>query len=111
MRIINYHLDSRLYLNDTLNQLQKDCLMIGINFNFKDPIRNYKDLFECTFEFVNYLEKHYPKKVFDLLYRIDLPEEFIRNEIEKTEYSFRQIIAELIVKRELYKVVLRKRVS
>jgi hypothetical protein len=52
-----------------------------------------------------------PKRLINLLYKIDLPEEKVRDEMQKTELSFTEMLSELIVKQEIYKVILRKRFS
>ena len=47
-----------------------------------------------------------PKKILNLLYRIDLSEEKVREEMQNTTLSFSEILSEMIVKRELQKVII-----
>lgn len=102
---INIQIKTNNYLRETVEQLEKDFLMCGINFDIAKPVSDYKGLFIST-----YNEKT-PKKLINLLYKIDLPEEKVRDEMQKTELSFTEMLSELIVKQEIYKVILRKRFS
>ncbi|MBC8265983.1 MAG: hypothetical protein H8E84_03365 [Flavobacteriales bacterium] len=97
------------YLEETITQLEKDFLMIGINFDIEKPVANYKTLFVFTYNLVNTINKQHPKRILNLLYRIDLPEEMVQKQMQETDLAFTEILAELIVKRELYKVVLKKK--
>ena len=99
------------YLNETVAQLEKDFLLIGVSFDIQKPVADYKTLFAYTYNLVNTINERNPKFILNLLYRIDLQEEKVQEEMQKTKLSFSQMLSELIVKRELYKVVLREKFS
>jgi len=99
------------YLNETVAQLEKDFLLIGVSFDIQKPVADYKTLFAYTYNFVNAINERNPQFILNLLYRIDLQEEKVQEEMQKTKLSFSQMLSELIVKRELYKVVLREKFS
>ena len=99
------------YLSETVVQLEKDFLMIGINFDIQKPVADYKTLFSFTYNLVNSLNEKEPKQILNLLYRIDLSEEMVQKQMQETALSFTEMLSELIVKRELYKVVLREKFS
>ena len=99
------------YLSETAAQLEKDFLMIGVNFDIEKPVADYKTLFSFTYNLVNAINERNPQFTLNLLYRIGLQEEKVQEEMQKTKLSFSQMLSELIVKRELYKVVLRNRYS
>ncbi|MBT6809171.1 MAG: hypothetical protein HOA52_06755 [Flavobacteriales bacterium] len=99
------------FLKETTSQLEKDFLMVGVNFDIEKPVESYKDLFSFTFNLINSLNERDPKRLLNLLYRIDLDEEKVKLEMNKTELSFTEMLSEMIVKRELYKVIIRKKIS
>ena len=107
---VNSQIKANQYLAETLAQLEKDFLMIGVNFDIEKPIVEYKTLFAFTNNLVNSLNEKNPKLLLSLLYRIDLSEEMVQKKMQETSLSFSEILSELIVKRELYKVVLRKNI-
>tara|TARA_B100000378_G_scaffold191118_1_gene155355 strand:+ start:170 stop:535 length:366 start_codon:yes stop_codon:yes gene_type:complete len=108
---VNAQIKANQYLAETLAQLEKDFLMIGVNFDIEKPIVEYKTLFAFTNNLVNSLNEQNPKLILNLLYRIDLSEEMVQKQMQETSLSFSEMLSELIVKRELYKVVLRKKIS
>ncbi len=108
---LDAQLKANEYLEETVVQLEKDFLMVGINFDIIKPVKNYTQLFEFTSYLVNALNEKDPTRILNLLYRIDLSEEKVKETMQVTELTFNEMLAELIVKRELYKVVLRKKYS
>ena len=108
---IDTYIQSGDLLRETVDQLEKDFLMIAVNFNIEKPVNSYKQLFEFTLHLVNALNERNPKKILNLMYRIDLPEEKVQKEMKKTELNFTEMLSEMIVKREIYKVILRKKYS
>jgi hypothetical protein len=108
---INTQIKTNNYLRETVEQLEKDFLMCGINFDIAKPVSDYNGLFTATYNLVNTLNEKNPKRLINLLYKIDLPEQKVRDEMQKTELSFTEMLSELIVKQEIYKVILRKRFS
>ena len=63
------------YLSETVAQLEKDFLMIGVNFDIEKPVADYKTLFAYTYNLVNAINERNPQFILNLLYRIDLQEE------------------------------------
>lgn len=108
---VNAQIKANQYLAETLAQLEKDFLMIGVSFDIEKPITEYKTLFAFTNNLVNSINEQSPKLLLDLLYRIDLSEEMVQKKMQGPSLSFSEMLSELIVKRELYKVVLRKNIS
>ena len=108
---VNDSIEENSFLNETVEQLEKDFLMIGVNFDVPKPILNYSSLFNFTFNLVDALNEKDSQKILNLLYRIDLSEEIVKNEMQQTELSFTKMLSEMIVKRELYKVIIRKKIS
>ena len=108
---VQSHIKANQYLSETVAQLEKDFLMIGVNFDIQKPVTTYKALFTFTYNLVHAINERNPKLILNLLYRIDLQEEKVQEEMQKTKLSFSKMLSELIVKRELYKVVLREKFS
>jgi len=104
-------IEDNSFLNETVAQLEKDFLMIGVNFDIPKPVLCYSSLFNFTFNLVDALNKKDSPKILNLLYRIDLSEEIVKKEMKKTDFTFSKMLSEMIVKRELYKVIIRKKIS
>ena len=95
------------FLKETTFQLEKDFLNIGVNFDIEKPIHDYKQLFSFASKLVNTLNEQDPKRILNLLYRIDLSEEKVQSEMQISSLTFSELLAELIVKRELQKVIMK----
>ena len=104
---VNDMIQANQFLRETTSQLEKDFLIIGVNFDISKPVKNYSQLFSFTAGFVNTLNNQDPKRIINLLYRIDLPEEKVKAEMQNTQLTFSELLAELIVKRELQKVIVK----
>ena len=104
---INDTIIANEFLKETTFQLKKDFLNIGVDFDIQKPVQNYKQLFSFASNLVNTLNEHDPKRILNLLYRIDLPEEKVQSEMQITSLTFSEVLAELIVKRELQKVIIK----
>ena len=104
---IDAEIKTNHFLNETTTQLEKDFLSIGVNFDIDKPVQDYKQLFSFTSHLVNALNEQDPKRIINLLYRIDLSEEKVQDEMKISTLTFSELLAELIVKRELQKVIIK----
>ena len=104
---VDAKIQANQFLNETTTQLEKDFLTVGINFDITKPVKNYTLLFSFTADLVNALNEQDPKRIINLLYRIDLSEEKAQAEMEISTLTFSELLAELIVKRELQKVIMK----
>ena len=98
------------FLNETANQIIKDFGMSGKEIKFSGNAENaYTELFSQTHPHIEKLLKGNSEKFYNLLYRIDLSETQIKKAVKSAlDKSFSEIITDLILKRELLKVVMRK---
>tara|TARA_B110000003_G_C16615916_1_gene521284 strand:- start:1352 stop:1708 length:357 start_codon:yes stop_codon:yes gene_type:complete len=103
---VNNSIEKNSFLNETVEQLEKDFLMVGVNFDVPKPVLSYSSLFNFTIHLVDVLHEKDSQKILNLLYRIDLSEEVVKNEMKQTDLSFTEMISEMIVKRELKKVIM-----
>jgi len=108
---VNNYIEKNSFLNETVEQLEKDFLMEGVKFDVPKPVFSYSSLFNFIYQLVDNLNEKDSQKILNLLYRIDLSEEIVKDEMQQTELSFTKMISEMIVKRELYKVIIRKKFS
>ena len=108
---VNDSIEENSFLNETVEQLEKDFLMVGVNFDVPKPVLSYSSLFNFTLHLVDDLNEKDSQKILNLLYRIDLSEEIVKDEMQQTDLSFTKMISEMIVKREIYKVIIRKKFS
>ncbi len=108
---VNNSIQNNNFLNETVSQIKKDFLMVGVNFDIEKPVSSFNKLFIFTYNLINALNEREPKRLLNLLYRVDLSEEQVKEEMQSSELSFIEILSEMIVKRELYKVIIRKKIS
>ena len=105
--VVDDKIQANKFLNETTTQLEKDFLSLGINFDITKPLKNYTQLFSFTADLVNSLNEQDPKRIINLLYRIYLSGEKAQAEMEISTLTFSELLAELIVKRELQKVIVK----
>jgi hypothetical protein len=97
-------------IKDTANQIIKDFNMFGIGIKFSGNAYNaYQELFDQIEPHINQLINSNQQKFMGILYRIDLSDEQIKKGVsENSSESFSVIVTDLIIKRELQKVVIRE---
>lgn len=97
-------------LNDTALQVIKDFGISGIEIRFSGNAENaYAELFSQIHPHIEKLLKGTTGNFYELLYRIDLSEEQIKKAVKSSvDRSVAEVLTDLILKRELLKVVLRK---
>jgi hypothetical protein len=96
-------------IKDTASQIIKDFDMFGMEVKFSGNAFNaYEELFEQVEPHISKLISSNHQKFLGILYRIDLNEEQIKKAVhENSSESFSAIVTDLIIKRELQKVVIR----
>jgi len=92
------------------NQLKKDFENCGLNGDFAGELMaNYDLIFEKMLMEIDRISKSQNQKITELLYRIDISEKQIKTlSLEKPKAALNEAIAELIIKRELQKVVIKE---
>jgi len=97
-------------IKDTANQIIKDFDMFGLEIKFSGNAYNaYEELFEQIEPHIKKLIDSNQSKFMGILYRIDVSDEQIKKAVnENTSEPFSEIITDLIIKRELQKVVIRQ---
>ena len=94
-------------IRETVNQIKKDFGMFDLEINFSGNEQTaYQELKAQLVPLFENLLSNQSEKVFALLYRIDVSEKLIKQVPDSV--SFADHIAELVLQRELLKVVLRK---
>ena len=100
-------IDENSLYDDLVIQLNKDFEIIGTDVNFLET-ENPIDLFEYLQEVISQLlEKHFDVFL-NLLYRIDINEDVIKDIINQMAEDTEQQIAFAVLKREWQKVWFRK---
>lgn len=89
------------------NQVKKDFENCSLDSAFCNDLSSvYADLLNILASQVELISKKYSGKLNELLYRIDISEHQIKKKSQLSpDNSLNKIIAELIIKRELQKVV------
>jgi len=89
-------------------QLQKDFEYCGLNAQFVPAlIPDYQSITGSLYTELERIAK-ISGKLSELLYRIDISESQIKKASAVTSVSFHEVVAELIVKRELQKVIIKE---
>jgi hypothetical protein len=96
-------------IKGTANQIIKDFDMFGMEIKFSGNAYNaYEELFDQIEPNINKLISTNQQKFMGVLYRIDLSDEQIKKAVnENSSEPFSAILTDLIIKRELQKVVIR----
>lgn len=96
-------------IRETAEQVIKDFGTYGIEIIFPSTIKwAYKELFEQLERHISELLSTNNKMLLSLLYTIDLSENMIRiNSQKNPDKDLSEIVTELILERELKKVILR----
>lgn len=106
---IQPHLANIDLLTQTAEQIIKDFGMFGLEVRFSGSRSNaYDELFGQIHPHIEKLMSGNYEKFMNVLYRIDLNESLLKKKLsENTSESTGEVITELIIKRELQKVVIR----
>ena len=93
----------------TAEQIIKDFDMFGLEVKFSGNVYNaYEELFEQIEPHIDKLIRSNQQKFMSILYRIDLSDEQVKKAVESNSTEpFASIVSDLIIKRELQKVVIR----
>lgn len=83
--------------------------MFGIEIKFSGNAYNaYDELFEQIEPRINHLIKNNQSRFMGILYRIDINDEQLQMAVKQNKSeSFSEIITDVIIKRELQKIVIR----
>ena len=96
-------------LEKVVEQLQKDFNWFSLEITFTGNEESpYQELYKQILPLIDeLLNDDYPK-LMAMLYRIDLDEEFLNKKLKENHHSDTgEVITDLILKRELQKVVIR----
>ena len=98
-------------IEKVVNQIQKDFewFSLDIIFSNNPNISPYQELFQQILPLVDeMLNEDYPK-LLSILYRIDIDEEFINRKLKEiSNADTDEVITDLIIKRELQKVIIKE---
>lgn len=98
-------------IEKVVNQIQKDFEWFSFNIIFSNNpnISPYQELFQQILPLVDeMLNEDYPK-LLSILYRIDIDEEFINRKLKEiSNADTDEVITDLIIKRELQKVIIKE---
>ena len=98
---LNTYRTNKEIISEVIRQLEKDIVLAGGDFEMPPII--YDDILilkNNVAEYLNGISINNPALLFNLFYRVDIPQEIIENEPSE--------MAELLLKRELLKVLTRK---
>lgn len=103
------YLTDRLLLEKTLAQVEKDFLSSGIELQLYHENISFESTCRLLQQKLEEMLRAQAGALNNLLYRIDLPESKVRSlQLIENEKPFELLLAELIIKRELQKVVIRE---
>ncbi len=96
-------------LKEVAAQIEKDFYQFGFEVTFSgEPDGAYNELFSQINEHVAYMLSQDYHRLVLLLYQIDLSEkDILKNELKYPNMDKHQLLSELIIQRELKKVLIR----
>lgn len=100
------------YIRQTVQQLMKDFAMFGIEIEFSgNTDLAYHEMFLQTRDHIGELLRNNNQKLYALLYQIDLSNAAILKASEEhPELTLPEVITELVIHRELKKIILRNHI-
>jgi hypothetical protein len=106
---LSFYANNSQLLSETLQQLRKD---LGENWPDDHEVEemNLPDLICLVADVLYEVNRRSQQTLFNLFYRIDLPETKVQESLNSDGFDW-NALAELIFKRELQKVVLRRHFS
>ena len=113
MTDLNPYLNRLDILNETAQQIIKDFGMVGLEIKFLGNAGNaYLQLFSQILPFIEKMQTENFHNFYNLMYHIDISENQIKKAAEEAkDKSFSEVVTDLILKRELLKVVMRRSFS
>lgn len=107
---ITSYLNRSDILEETARQIIKDFGCVGQKVVFSENTQiAYRELYRQIFSIIEKMFLETPHNFYNLIYRIDINEIQIQKAVEKAkDKPFAEIVTELILKRELQKVLFRK---
>tara|TARA_B100000795_G_C22805595_1_gene444662 strand:+ start:6597 stop:6947 length:351 start_codon:yes stop_codon:yes gene_type:complete len=116
MRVMR-SLDTSVYLKQVsyFNKLKKQLCKDFGDDEFDELVKNINietshKLLSVTSQYLTYLETKHTEMFFHVLYKIDIPEKDFRSQILETGLDI-QFLSELVIKRELIKILMREKYS
>ena len=108
---LNLYLSNEKILDELCQQLTKDIGVEGFVVSVIFPSQTvFKQLFQQLFPLIQNLERENNAKLNFILNRTDISENQLKQTIQQIgEKDYAQLLTELIIKRELQKVVIRNR--
>lgn len=99
-------------MNSELNTLQNSVVQLLVSPNEVEPFDSYEHLKNWLMENIEWLLDNDFERLLSVLYRIDVSEVKVRRLIEQNEgENAAEIIADLILERQLQKIESRKKYS
>ncbi|HEX4886866.1 MAG TPA: hypothetical protein VFV37_02370 [Luteibaculaceae bacterium] len=102
-----YYLN-QVVIEDVVAQLRKDLDTIELEVVWEVGETPYQSVYKALFPVVDYLMEKNPERLFQLFYRIDIPEHIVRNVLLGSVEDLCETYCDLILNRELQKVIIRR---
>ncbi len=107
-KVVQLAVEQQIGLDEILIQLKKDLVLSGIDTDFFDEVNNIDELAQDMVKFVEELLQHRQDLFSNFIYRIDLPENQIKN---IDESDLQTGFAKLVLGRIVQKIFFRKKFS
>lgn len=100
------------YIRQTVQQLMKDFAMFGMDIDFSgNTDLAYDEMFSQACMYISQMLEHENQKLYALLYQIDLSNiSIIKATEQHPDLSLAEVITELVIHRELKKIILRNHI-
>ena len=106
---IEQYFNNRRIIDATMRQLEKDFLLDEDSVQLKDYQGNlFEQLFEVVYPIINKLITNNYQQFLNTLYRIDVNELRLKQEMSKVDANqYSEVVTRLVLQKELQKVIIR----
>ena len=97
------------FIKATAEQIKKDLGLRDIDFLFSsNDHMAFEELKSQLIPMINMLRKSGPQQISSMLYRVDISENEFKKTIANSPSDYSSTLAEMIIRREFKKVIIRK---
>lgn len=106
---LEQYFNNRRIIDATMRQLEKDFSLDEDSVQLKDYQGNlFEQLFEVVYPIINKLITNDYQQFLNILYRIDVNELKLKQEMSKVEANqYSEVVTRLVLQKELQKVIIR----
>lgn len=108
---IQKRFERSIYVKPVKQQLAKDLFVLGEEFNLLEKCEDFTCIFQTLTKVLKKYIENNKTGLMNFLYRVDVSEKRISKALDTSKENADELLAELVIKRELQKVLFREKFS